>query len=101
MGNVEREEQVGKKMSALANIREAILDILAGHLSLTEKSLERLRINGRLDEFTAVDSLLMVELVLLLEEHFEIRFDPENIDTELISDLDKLAAFVARVLPVS
>jgi len=88
-------------MSALANIREAIIDILAEHLSLTEKSLERLRINGRLDEFTAVDSLLMVELVLLLEEHFEIRFDPENIDAKLISDLDKLAAFVADVRPVS
>lgn len=88
-------------MSTLANIREAIIDILAEHLSLTEKSLERLRINGRLHEFTAVDSLLMVELVLLLEEHFEIRFDPENIDAELISDLDKLAAFVADVRPVS
>lgn len=88
-------------MNVLGDIREAILGIIAERLSLGEEPLEQLRVGGHLDKFTAVDSLLMVELVLLLEEHFEIRFDPEDIDAELISDLDSLAGFIADVRSVS
>ena len=81
-------------MNALDDVREVILEILSERLDLDGAALEKLRANGRLDELTAVDSLLMVELVLMLEERFDIRFDPERIDAELISDLDLLSAFV-------
>ncbi len=101
MGHVEREKQVTDKMTVLDDIHEVILGIIAKRLSLEKEPLEQLRVGGRLDKFTAVDSLLMVELVLLLEEHFEIRFDPEHIDAELISDLDRLAEFIADARSVS
>jgi len=81
-------------MNALDDVREVILETVSERLDLDRAALEKLRANGRLDEFTAVDSLLMVELVLMLEERFDIRFDPEKIGAELISDLDLLSAFV-------
>lgn len=84
------------KMNTAADIRAAILNIMADRLSLADQHLEQLRDNGRLDQLTAVDSLLMVELVLLLEEHFQIRFDAEQIDAELVSDLDRLTEFVLQ-----
>ena len=83
-------------MNTLTETREAILDIMAGRLLLEDKTLEQFRVNGRLDEVTAADSILVVELVLLLEERFEIRFDPEHIDAELICDLDRLTAFISQ-----
>jgi len=101
MGYVERKKQVTDKMNIFDDIREVILGIIAKHLSLEKEPLEQLRVGGRLDKFTAVDSLLIVELVLLLEEHFEIRFEPEHIDAELISDLDRLAGFIANARSVS
>jgi len=87
------------KMKNLNDIHDVIIEIMAERLKLDNPSLEKLRQNGRLDEFTAVDSLLMVELVLALEERFNIRFDPEDINAELINDLGRLAAFVAQAKP--
>ena len=82
-------------------ILDFILATMARRLELDNTALETLRVKGRLDEFTAVDSLLMVELVLMLEERFDIRFDPENIDAALISDLKRLVSFVAQSRAVS
>lgn len=101
MGYVERGQQVTERMNVLDDTREVILGIIAERLSLEGEALEQLRVGGRLDKFTAVDSLLTVELVLLLEEHFKIRFDAEHIDAELISDLDRLAGFIADMRSVS
>ena len=51
-------------MSTSADVRDAILDIMAERLRLDEPTVEQLRINGRLDAVTAADSILVVELVL-------------------------------------
>jgi acyl carrier protein len=83
-------------MNAPDETRTAILDIMAERLRLEDKALEHLRANGRLDDVTAADSILIVELVLALEERFDIRFDPDNIDTDLICDLDRLTTFVSE-----
>ena len=83
-------------MTELNEIREVILEAVVEHLALDDASLGKLRASGRLDEFTAVDSLLMVELVLMLEERFDMRFAPEHIDADLISDLNRLATFVSE-----
>ena len=83
------------------DILDFILATMAKRLELDNTALETLRVRGRLDAFTAVDSLLMVELVLMLEERFDIRFDPENIDAALISDLKRLVSFVAQSRAVS
>ena len=83
-------------MSTSADVRDAILDIMAERLRLDEPTLEQLRNNGRLDEVTAADSILVVELVLGLEDRFGIRFKADDIDGELICDLDRLTAFVSE-----
>ena len=83
-------------MNTSADIRDAILETMAKRLDLDEPTLEQLRTNGRLDEVTAADSILMVELVLALEDRFGIRFEADDIDAELICDLDRLTAFVSE-----
>lgn len=88
-------------MKNLNDIHHVIIEIMAERLELDKPSLEKLSQNGRLDEFTAVDSLLMVELVLALEERFNIRFDPGDIDAELINDLGRLTSFIAQANPAS
>ncbi len=84
-------------MNSLAEIRESILDIMARRLHFDDQTIEQFRVHGRLDEVTAADSILVIELVLMLEDRFEIRFDPEHIDVELICDLDRLTAFISGV----
>ncbi len=83
-------------MNSPAGVREAILDTLSTRLHFEDQVIEQLRIKGRLDEITAMDSILVVELVLVLEERFKIRFDPEHIDVELICDLNRLTAFISQ-----
>jgi len=82
-------------MNTSDDTRAAILQLMSERLRLEDAALERLGTNGRLDDVTAADSILIVELVLALEEHFGIRFDPDNIDAELLCDLDRLTAFVS------
>lgn len=80
----------------ITELRADIVDLVRERLALEPGALEQFRRSGRLDEVTAADSMLLVELVMMLEERFDIRFEPEHIDTELLCDLDRLAAFVAE-----
>ena len=89
-------KQTTEKVNSLAGIREAILDTMARRLHFEDQTIEQFRLNGRLDEVMAADSILVIELVLMLEDHFEIRFDPEHIDAELICDLDRLTEFISQ-----
>lgn len=79
-----------------SELRSRILDLIKERLALEPGAMEQFRRSGRLDEVTAADSMLLVELVMMLEERFGIRFEPEHIDNELLCDLDRLAAFVAE-----
>lgn len=82
-------------MNEPVDIRSAILRLAAERLALEKHALEQFEASGRLDEVTAADSMLLVELVMMLEEHFGIRFEPEHIDADLLCDLDRLTAYVA------
>jgi acyl carrier protein len=82
-------------MHQLNEIRAQILGLIAERLALEQHALEQFSASGRLDEVTAADSMLLVELVMLLEEHFGIRFEPEHLDADLLCDLDRLTAHVA------
>lgn len=79
-----------------AELRAGIVELVSERLSLEPGALEQFRRGGRLDEVTAADSMLLVELVMMLEERYDIRFEPEHIDNELLCDLDRLTAFVAE-----
>ena len=76
-------------------LRTQILELINERLALEAGAQEQFRRTGRLDEVTAADSMLQVELVMMLEEQFSIRFEPDDIDTDLLCDLDRLTAFVA------
>ena len=78
-----------------AELRAQIVDQVAERLALEPGALQQFKTTGRLDEVSAADSMLLVELVMMLEERFEIRFEPDDIDTELLCDLDRLTAFIA------
>lgn len=85
----------------MADIRAEILRLIAERLALEEHALQQFQLSGRLDEVTAADSMLLVELVMMLEERFGIRFEPEHIDAELLCDLERLTAHVAGALPAA
>lgn len=78
----------------MSDTKNVILEMLREQVGLDDEAIATLAEKGRLNELTAVDSLLMVDLVVSLEDRFGIRFDPEDIDAELISDIARLAAFV-------
>jgi acyl carrier protein len=78
-----------------AELRTQILELINERLALEPGAQEQFRRTGRLDEVTAADSMLLVELVMMLEEQFSIRFEPDDIDTELLCDLGRLTTFVA------
>lgn len=82
-----------------SEIRAEILRLITERLALEAHALEQFQASGRLDEVTAADSMLLVELVMMLEERFGIRFEPEHIDAELLCDLERLSAHVAGALP--
>jgi acyl carrier protein len=88
-------------MNRTNDTRSEILGLIAERLALEPHALEQFRASGRLDEVTAADSMLLVELVMLLEERFGIRFEPEHIDADLLCDLDRLTAHVAAARAAS
>ena len=81
------------------DVRAEILALIAARLALEKDALEQFRASGRLDDVTAADSMLLVELVMMLEEHFGIRFEPEHLDAELLCDLERLSSHVAATRP--
>jgi acyl carrier protein len=82
----------------MSETRETILNMVCEQVGLDEEASKTLRSRGRLDELTAVDSLLMVDLVISLEERFGIRFEPADIDPELVGDITRLAAYVDKAV---
>ncbi|MGD8347380.1 MAG: acyl carrier protein [Lysobacterales bacterium] len=82
----------------MSETRETILDLVCEQVGLDEDASKTLKARGRLDELTAVDSLLMVDLVISLEERFGIRFDPADIDPELVGDISRLADYVDKAV---
>lgn len=82
----------------MSETRETILNMVCEQVGLDGEASQTLRARGRLDELTAVDSLLMVDLVISLEERFGIRFDPADVDPELVGDITRLAAHVDKAV---
>ena len=83
-------------MNRSRDYRAEITEIIIELLALEKPAIEQFEANGQLDEFTAADSMFLVELVLMLEDGFGIRFEPEHLDAKLLCNLDWLATFVAE-----
>lgn len=51
-----------------------------------------------LDHGLSFDSVSLVQLIVLLEEHFQILFDEDELRVESFNDLDRLATLVRSKL---
>jgi acyl carrier protein len=49
-----------------------------------------------LEDGLALDSILIAELIALIEKRFEVTFDDRALEAELFENLSRLATFVAR-----
>lgn len=69
---------------------EIVKEIL-GDLALTEVSVDK----NLVDEL-GMDSKDMLRFILGIEENFNIEFEDEELDIEVLSDLSKVAEIVIR-----
>ncbi len=77
-------------------IKQAIKGLIATDLDVNIE-LEEIGDNvSLLDKGLALDSVVIVELINLLETRFDFHFDDEDMNPELFESLTALADFVAR-----
>ncbi len=62
--------------------------------------LEATNIHGirRLDELISLDSMIIIDLMFGLEREFEITFDFDQIDIDLINDVERLVDYIEHSL---
>ena len=87
-------------MNKSGDYREEIIEIIRQRLVLEKHAVEQFEKHGKLDSVTAVDSMFLVELVTMLEEHFGIRFESQDLDENLLCNLDWLTNFVTSSVAV-
>jgi acyl carrier protein len=76
-------------------IRERIASCIVRALSLNADPGDLLQEGLRLEQFFGFDSLAVLEVVVALEEEFGIEIEPERLELTLLSDLNRLADYVA------
>jgi acyl carrier protein len=74
-------------------IRQKICRVLVDtlRLPLSEVDFESIE---RLDDLLGVDSITLIEATLGLEKEFAIRFEPEEIERDVLCDLSRLTACI-------
>lgn len=72
-------------------IRRVLIDALG--LDLRE---EELGYSDNLQELVAMDSVAVIGFVVALEKEFGMRFEPEWLDLERLTDLPSLADYIRR-----
>jgi acyl carrier protein len=80
--------------------RESVVTTLQAALSdVMEREVGPLDESVRLAEDLHLDSTSMLELLMALEEAFELEVDPEDLNVEDFATLGTLADFVQRSTP--
>lgn len=79
-----------RNMEIEKKLIEIVKEIL-GDLALTEVSVDK----NLVDEL-GMDSKDMLRFILGIEENFNIEFEDEELDIEVLSDLSKVAEIVIR-----
>ena len=79
-----------------AAIKQTIKGLIATDLDVNIELEEIGDDVSLLDKGLALDSVVIVELINLLEERFDFHFSDEDMNTELFESLSALADFVAR-----
>jgi acyl carrier protein len=77
--------------------RNAVADALVAAISdVLEREVGSLTEHTRLSEDLHLDSTLMLELLMALEETFELDIEPESLDIEHFATVGSLTRFVER-----
>ncbi len=79
-----------------ADVVEQIKQILVGDLEIRVVAAEIPDDCSLLERGLALDSILIAELIVRIEERFGFQFDDRMLETRLFDNLSELAAFVAR-----
>ncbi len=81
-------------MRESTELRRQVLELAGRELSLTDGELARIDDTANLSEH--LDSLQVLQLVVAIEDHFRICFDPE--EDETAATLQEVVAIVGRHL---
>lgn len=75
-------------------IIEQLKTIIADRLDANIKREELSPDVSLLEDGLGLDSIMIVELVSLIEEHFGFQFDEDELDLKILTNLRTLATFV-------
>ena len=79
----------------MESIIEQLKTIIAERLDTNIKREEITPDVSLLEDGLGLDSIMVVELVSLIEEHFGFQFEEEELDLTILTNLQTLATFVA------
>jgi acyl carrier protein len=77
------------------NAQEIIVEIIANVLRIDLENIKKLAGEDPLNAI-GMDSLNCMDIVVNIEEHFEISFDDEELLLENLNSINKLSAIVAH-----
>lgn len=83
----------------METILEQLTTIIADRLDANIKRAEITPEVSLLEDGLGLDSIMLVELVSLVEENFGFQFEEEDLDLTILSNLQTLANFVASKQP--
>ncbi|MCB0060915.1 MAG: hypothetical protein KDE19_02325 [Caldilineaceae bacterium] len=84
----------------METVIEQLKTIIADQLDANIERAEITREIPLLEDGLGLDSIMLVELISLVEETFHFQFDEDELDMAIFTNLDTLAAFVTAKQPL-
>ena len=81
-------------------IVEQLKNIIADQLDANIKRAEITLDVSLLEDGLGLDSIMLVELISLVEENFSVQFAEDELDLNIFTNIQTLAAFVATKQPL-
>lgn len=82
----------------LDNTIEQVRTIIADRLDVNISREEIEPDSGLLEDGLGLDSIAIVELITLIEEHFGFKFDEDGLNMEAFESVSTLAEYIQRQL---
>ena len=84
----------------METVIEQLKTIIADQLDANIERAEITREIPLLEDGLGLDSIMLVELISLVEETFHFQFDEDELDMEIFTNLNTLATFVTTKQPL-
>jgi len=84
----------------METVIEQLKTIIADQLDANIERAEITREIPLLEDGLGLDSIMLVELISLVEETFDFQFDEDELDMAIFTNLDTLATFVVTKQPL-